>query len=391
MTSNEKSALLCVDDEPLVLEGLTLHLRRAFALTTATSGASGLELLNTKGPFAIVMSDMRMPGMSGAEFLAKVREGWPDTVRVLLTGQSDLQSAIAAVNDGQIFRFLTKPCPPDVLLGALGAAAKQHELIISERVLLEQTLHGSIKTLTDILSLANPSAFGRASRAKAFMGQLLAEMHKPKDWVCEVAAMLSQIGSVTIPADVLDRMYDGSQLTPEESAMTARLPAVAVQLLGSIPRLDGVREILAHMEDLYEPSKPGQTKRGEALPWGARALKIIMDYLALEARLGTGQEAIETMRSRKGFYDPAMLGAFAEVAARFVSTVEVRHVVVRDLKQGMILRDNLYAKNGMLLVTKGNEVTPGLIERIANFSRKMGVREPIPVTVPAHSPPTKTD
>jgi response regulator RpfG family c-di-GMP phosphodiesterase len=391
MTSNAKPALLAVDDEPLVLEGLTLHLRRAFTLTTATSGPAGLELLKSKGPFAIVMSDMRMPGMSGAEFLAKVREGWPDTVRVLLTGQSDLPSAIAAVNEGQIFRFLTKPCPPDVLLGALGAASKQHELITSERVLLEQTLHGSIKTLTDILSLANPVAFGRANRAKSFMVQLLAETRRPSDWVGEVAAMLSQIGCVTIPADTLDRMYDGSQLTAEEATMASRLPAVAVQLLGSIPRLEGVRDILAHMDDHYEPSKPGQSKRGEAIPWGARALKMILDYLVLEARLGTGAEALDTMRARKGWYDPAMLTAFAEVAARSASTIEVRHVVVRELKQGMILRENLFTKNGMLLVTKGNEVTPGLIERIANFSRKMGVREPISVTIPAAPAPPKSE
>jgi response regulator RpfG family c-di-GMP phosphodiesterase len=390
MTSNAKPALLCVDDEPLVLEGLTLHLRRGFTLTTATSGAAGLEVIKSKGPFAIVMSDMRMPGMSGAEFLSKVREGWPNTVRVLLTGQSDLPSAIAAVNDGQIFRFLTKPCPPDVLLGALAAAAKQHELITGERVLLEQTLHGSIKALTDILSLANPSAFGRANRAKVFMGLVLAEMQRPSDWVCDVAAMLSQIGSVTIPAETLERLYDGSQLTPEEVAMTARLPAVAVQLLGAIPRLDGVRDILGHMDDQYEPSKPGQAKRGEAIPWGARALKVILDYLTLEARLGTGTEALETMRTRKGWYDPAILTPFVEVAARSVSTVEVRHVVVRELKQGMILRENLFTKNGMLLVTKGNEVTQGLIERIANFSRKMGVREPISVTVPSAASAAKT-
>src|SRR5690349_20120797 len=179
MTSNAKPALLCVDDEPLVLEGLTLHLRRAFTVTTATSGAAGLEILKDKGPFAVVMSDMRMPGMNGAEFLSKVREQWPDTVRVLLTGQSDLQSAVAAVNDGQIFRFLTKPCPPELLLGALGAASRQHDLLIGERVLLEQTLHGSIKMLTDVLSLANPVAFGRANRAKRLMGLLLAEVQRP--------------------------------------------------------------------------------------------------------------------------------------------------------------------------------------------------------------------
>ncbi|HMI83393.1 MAG TPA: HD domain-containing phosphohydrolase [Polyangiaceae bacterium] len=383
MTPNAKPALLCVDDEPLVLEGLTLHLRRGFTVTTATSGAAGLEILKGKGPFAIVMSDMRMPGMSGAEFLSKVREGWSDTVRILLTGQSDLPSAIAAVNDGQVFRFLTKPCPPEILLGALSAAAKQHDLVSSERVLLEQTLHGSVKALTDVLGLANPVAFGRANRAKVFMAQLLAEMQRPSDWICDVAAMLSQIGCVTIPAETLERMYDGSQLTPEEAAMAARLPAVAVQLLGSIPRLEGVRDILAHMDDHYEPTKAGQTKRGEAIPWGARALKVILDYLTLEARLGTGAEALDTMRARKGWYDAAIFAPFAEIAARSISNVEVRHVVVRELRQGMILRDNLFTKTGMLLVTKGNEVTPGLIERIANFSRKMGVREPISVTVPA--------
>jgi response regulator RpfG family c-di-GMP phosphodiesterase len=386
MTPNAKPALLCVDDEPLVLEGLALHLRRSFALTTATSGAAGLEILKEKGPFAVVMSDMRMPGMSGAEFLSKVREQWPNTVRVLLTGQSDLQSTVAAVNEGQIFRFLTKPCPPDVLLGALSGAAKQHELLQGERVLLEQTLHGSIKALTDILALANPVAFGRANRAKALMAQLMTEIKKPSDWQCDVAAMLSQIGSVTIPAETLDRMYDGSQLTPEETAMAARLPAVAVQLLGSIPRLEGVREILTHMDDHYEPSKAGQPKRGEAIPWGARALKIILDYLTLEARLGTGAQALEAMLARKGWYDTAMLRSFVEVANRSTSNVEIRHVVVRELRQGMILRDNLFTKNGMLLVTKGNEVTSGLIERIANFSRKMGVREPISVTVPVSAP-----
>ena len=123
-----------------------------------------------------------------------------------------------------------------------------------------------------------------------------------------------------------------------------------------------------------------------ALPWGSRALKIILDYLTLEARLGTGAQALDTMRTRKGWYDPLLLPPFAEVAARSASVVEVRHVVARELKHGMILRENLFTKNGMLLVTKGNEVTPGLLERIANFSRKMGVREPISVTIPATRP-----
>src|SRR5581483_749570 len=140
----------CVDDEPAVLEGLMLHLRRRFAVCTAPSGAAGSEAVRGKGPFACVMSDMRMPGMSGAEFLKQVRYLAPDTVRVLLTGQADMSAAVSAVNEGQIFRFLTKPCPPPSLLGALEAAVGQHALITAERELLEQTLRGTVKMLGDV-------------------------------------------------------------------------------------------------------------------------------------------------------------------------------------------------------------------------------------------------
>jgi DNA-binding NtrC family response regulator len=112
MSATERTKILCVDDEPRVLEGLALHLGRIFEMVTATSGREGLEVLAGQGPFTVVLSDMRMPGMDGAAFLSKVRQAAPDTTRMLLTGDTDLQAAIAAVNEGQIFRFLTKPCAP---------------------------------------------------------------------------------------------------------------------------------------------------------------------------------------------------------------------------------------------------------------------------------------
>jgi len=156
--------ILCVDDEPLILEGLTRQLRRNYQVKTAVGGEAALAVLEKESPFAVVISDMRMPGMNGAEFLKRSLKGWPDTVRMLLTGQTELDAAISAVNEGNIFRFLTKPCAPDALTSALTAAVNQYRLVTTERVLLEQTLHGSIKTLTDILALAQPTAFGRATR-----------------------------------------------------------------------------------------------------------------------------------------------------------------------------------------------------------------------------------
>jgi response regulator RpfG family c-di-GMP phosphodiesterase len=380
MSAAPNPKILCVDDEPLVLEGLTLHLRRAFRLFTAPSGAAGLEVLAKESDCSVVVSDMRMPQMSGAQFLAKVRELHPNSVRVLLTGQSDLESAIAAVNEGQIFRFLTKPCPPNVLLSALGSAVRQHELIMAERVLLEQTLRGCVKTLTDVLSITNPTAFGRASRAKQYMTQLLSYINRRDDWQSEVSAMLSQIGCVTLPGDVLERMYEGQPLTEDEASMAAGLPAVAERLLAHIPRLEGVREILLHMDDHFE-AKPGQSLKGESIPWGARALKVVLDFTGLEWQLGGSAPALDMMRGRSGWYDPGIFVAFAALQGNAASGVEVRSVSVRELREGMILHQNLTTRTGMLVMAKGHEITESSIERIANFSKRVGVREPIPVVV----------
>src|SRR5437868_1164007 len=147
MQTEGRPKILCVDDEPNILAGLALHLERRYEVATATSGAAGLEYLERDGSTAVVLSDMRMPEMDGAAFLSQVRQLRPDSVRLLLTGQTDIAAAIAAINQGQIFRFLSKPCPPDILMDAVKAAVEQHRLVTSERVLLEQTLRGSIKTL----------------------------------------------------------------------------------------------------------------------------------------------------------------------------------------------------------------------------------------------------
>ncbi|MYL84064.1 response regulator [Desulfovibrio aerotolerans] len=111
--------ILLVDDEQYVLDALKITLRREFDPYTALGGAEGLELIERDGPFAVVVSDYKMPGMNGVEFLERLRKLAPDCVRVILTGHGDLNAAIAAVNQGEIFRFLTKPCPTSVLCEVL--------------------------------------------------------------------------------------------------------------------------------------------------------------------------------------------------------------------------------------------------------------------------------
>lgn len=132
--------ILCVDDEPQVLAGLETLLGRRYDVRTATSGPMALQEIMNGGPFTVIVSDYRMPGMDGAEFLAEVRKATPDSLRILLTGQASLDGAIAAVNSGNVFRFLTKPCAPADLLGALEDAVDQARLVSTDRDLLERKL-----------------------------------------------------------------------------------------------------------------------------------------------------------------------------------------------------------------------------------------------------------
>jgi C4-dicarboxylate-specific signal transduction histidine kinase len=137
MNPIERPKILFVDDEPSILEGLAIHARRKFQVSTATSGAEGLQRLKKEGPFAIVVSDMRMPEMDGSAFLREVRLNAPDTIRMLLTGYADLESAMNVVNEGYVFRFLTKPCDPGSLHKAFDSALEQRRLASADKLLLE--------------------------------------------------------------------------------------------------------------------------------------------------------------------------------------------------------------------------------------------------------------
>ena len=379
MPTSEKVSVLCVDDEPNVLEGISLHLRRRFEVATATSGSAALELLKRSGSIAVVLSDMRMPGMDGATFLSHARLLVPDTVRILLTGQTDMNTAVSAVNDGQIFRFLTKPCAPATLISAVDAAVEFNRLIVSERVLLNQTLHGSIKALTEVLALTNPTAFGRATRVKQHVSALADKLGFQERWQLEVAAMLSQIGSIVLPPETVERVYYGQPLSEAESAMVARMPNVVEQLLGNIPRLEVVRAILAHREKPFAQTDLAYGDSETRLAArGALMLGVACDFEELIARGMAVALALDTLRGRKGRYDPTVLEALAAVRGSTSARVEVRELPISALRVGMVCAEDVKLRNGTLVVGSGFEITASFIERIRNFAPG-SVKEPVRV------------
>lgn len=168
-----KPRILCVDDEPEVLHGLQMHLRSRFEVITACGGLEALQYLWELGAdsFAAVLSDMRMPGMDGSTLLSHVRRMSPDTTRVMLTGYSEMRSAIAAINDGNVFRFLIKPCDPSVVAQTMVDAVDHYRLVVQDRDFMVSKLHALSTRLRSAERLA---AVGTLAGAMAEELNLLA-------------------------------------------------------------------------------------------------------------------------------------------------------------------------------------------------------------------------
>jgi response regulator RpfG family c-di-GMP phosphodiesterase len=371
--SAARPRLLCVDDEPMVLEALRDVLRRSFDVRIQSNPVEALAMLRRepKG-YAVVLSDMRMPEMPGSVFLREARRCAPTAVRMLLTGYADSAAAAQAVNDGQIFRFLTKPCEPAELKRACAGALAKHRMEVAERELLEQTLHGAIKALTEVLSLASPAVFGRSARLKELTGSLARAAGSGDAWEIEVASMLVNLGAVTLPETTAEKLHTGVALTAEEVGMAARVPHITGRILASIPRLEGVREIIALHTRRYD-SGP--------LPEGARMLRIAADYVTLENEDAEAFLALETMRGRDGVYDPELLETFARSVGVRTHSLNIAEVRLAGLEAGMRLVHDARASDGRLLIARGNVVTAELLERLGNFPPGQ-VNEPLRVVVP---------
>jgi response regulator RpfG family c-di-GMP phosphodiesterase len=331
-----------------------------------------------------------MPEMNGAAFLAAVRDAAPDSTRMLLTGQADLGGAAAVVNEGGVFRFLLKPVGPETLIAALQAGVEQYRLVLAERQLLEQTLHGSVKALTEVLSLASPMAFARATRLRQLTGVVFEDRDEPVPWQVDLAVMLSQVGAISLPDSVLERMESGQPLDPTEQAMVDRLPALAEQVLAGIPRLDEVRAAIHWQVCRYSDraSAPGMPAR-DTLPLGARVLRIVTDYDALVTGGRASQDAIRLMQERPGLYDPSLLDALARGVVSLENS-QLRELAIHELLIGMVLAKDVFTRSGVKLIPAGHEITSSLLERVRNFSSMAaGVRQPITVRVPARREPAR--
>ena len=384
--------ILFVDDDPNLLAALQRILRKEFRIDTAVGGAAALALLDGRPPYAVVVADMQMPDMSGVEFLMELETAAPETVRIMLTGNADQKTARDAVNQGHIFRFLTKPCPQEELIPTLHAGLRQYQLVTAEREVLEKTLNGSARMLSDILATHDAPSFGKSQRLIEYMLAMANHLQLKQTWDLELAAMLSQIGYVTIPQAVLARSRSGVLLSGPELDMVKRIPQIGHDLLCHIPRLESAAAVVLYQNKNFDGTGfPVDDIAGESIPIGARILRVLQDLIAHESTKISKAKALEVMTQCRGRYDPVVLEAVASVFDIYLERATpaeptTLQVGIKDLRVGCILTAAVLTRDGVLIVPAGAEISPMLMEKLRNFANLRDLEEPMWVR-----PPTDKD
>ena len=376
--------ILLVDDEQSVLEAFHRQLHKIFNIETATSGHDGLKKIADSGPFAVIISDMRMPVMDGITFLMEVHKAAPESVRMMLTGNADQKTAIDAINRGAIFRFLTKPCSTENLTRAIHAGLEQYHLITAEKELLEKTLKGSINILTDILSLAYPIAFSQSMRLRKYAIQIAQQLNLFGAWQYEIAAMLSSVGFINMPTESIERYMAGATLSREEKEMVAAIPETTGMLLANIPRLSIVASMITQRDMPYTaPLDFTSKEHNEMTRIGAKILKVITDFDILLLQNKQPEDAIKIMARHSTVYDSTILDALTVIELPRKELVS-RCVKIDELQKGMSIEDDIYNARGFLIIPKGYEVNEMTAERLKNFLLNQGRSDTIRVVMSAY-------
>ena len=369
MTNTEQPLprVLCVDDEAHVVQALLLHLRKDYDVSTALSGDEALERLEQMGGAAVVISDMRMPGMNGATLLNNVMHLYPDASRIMLTGETGRDAAISAVNavnHGHVLQFLTKPCTPEALKAAVALGVAKYRLANTERAILKETLNGCLQIFMEILALTNPAAFGRASRLNRLATEFAATLGYEDDWQLQAATLLSQLGYWSLPGELLEKTHGADKLTPREAIASADAPHVAISLLKRVPRLQPVMEILTALDWTDEKvARLGDGTLGRC----TRILGLVLDYDTVVTRGHSLEIALRTLRSRSVRFGADLIERFAAHVSAEQNVGELRMVALHAVTPGMIIVQDVRTQAGTLVIPPGFEVTEVFLQRARTF------------------------
>ncbi|MFZ3082187.1 HD domain-containing phosphohydrolase [Rhodoferax ferrireducens] len=419
--------ILCVDDEPNILSALKRLFRgKGWRVLSAEGGQAALALLETQ-TVDLVISDMRMPEMDGAQFLAQVRVRWPDTVRLLLTGHSDINAIIDAVNRGEIYRYITKPWDDNDIvlivrqalerqalehekkrlealtkrqneeLKALNASleakveARTTELRIANESLqdanerLKSSFVTSIKVFSTLMEMRGGNLAGHSRRVADLARRMASKLELDSKLVQDifVAGLLHEIGKVGFADELLNTPV--AMMKPEQLDAYRKHTVQAEQLLLPLAELRAASDIITAQFERFDGSGFPAQLAGPNIPIGTRILSLASDYDNMQigtlthSRLKPEEAKILIIHSSGQRYDPQVVSAFLEVlsgAARQAAGKEnfaEMTVNACDLKAGMVLARDLITPSGLLMLSAEHVLDQRMIGKIITFEKSGGM------------------
>ncbi len=358
--------ILLVDSDAQVLEDLSAALGQHYPLVTAASGKAALQAMAGGDPVAVLVCNLELPDMDGAALLARVGELSPQTVRMAVSPRAEYKLALKAVNQGKAVKVLGRPLTPQSVAAALAEGLTLYQAYVREKELFRDTLQGTVKVLVDILGLVSPHAIGRSKRIKdraMLLGRMLGA--KPA-WQLDLAVTLSHVGCVALPKQIVAKLENGEDFTPEERRQFDLHPRIAARLLHNIARMANVAQIILNQN----------RKASENPPLESRILKAVLDLDHLERKGAPSAKALAAMRQRQGAYDPKVLDALAAYLKQ-CSEEAGREVPLDQLEEGMVLAQDLLGNDGVKLLLKGQAVSKASLMRLKMFAEELGVAGPV--------------
>lgn len=413
-SAETKPTLLLVDDEPNILSALQRLFRPlGYRILTAPGGAEGLALLERE-QIDLIISDMRMPHMDGAEFLEQAAQRWPQVVRILLTGYADLGSAVAAVNKGNIYRYLSKPWEDNDIkitvqqalekkflearVAEQNAQLKDLNANLERRVAsqtaeirqvlgqleitydeLKKSFLTSMRVFANLIELREGSLSGHARKVADNARALAQRLGMNDAEVQQVlyAGLLHDIGKIGLPDAILAKPH--TALTKGECDLVDRHPVTGQAALLAVEPLQDAAVLIRHHHERFDGQGFPDGLSGEAIPLGARILTVANEYDALQRgtlvseKLSPAEARSFLMQNRGLRYDPHVVGAFMAMLdeAASVRLPDAREITLSTdaLKPGMVLARDLLSGQGMLLLPKGRELNALTIGKIRLYER----------------------
>lgn len=352
---------LLVDDVANVLASFRRNLRGQLAFDVADSGKAALEMMS-ETEYAVLVTDMQMPEMDGLTLLKEVKKRFPDVVRIMLTGNNDQQTAVNAVNEGDVFRFITKPCSVDELRRVITSGFRQHQLLVSEKVLLNDTVSGVVNVLSEVIGLINPNMVTRNVQLKNYMTQLVRQMRLKPTWTFEPMVELSRLGAILSPSIDADRDKSAS-LSQAEAELMEQHAGLAYDLLAQIPRFESIARSILYQDKCFDGQGfPLDDVKGEGIPMGSRMLKVVNDFLDLKESQLSATEAIKQMKSETAKYDKKVLDAFTSLLFQQHETLQI---ALDEIDVGMVVAEPVMTLSGKRLAQSGQVITASFRQLVA--------------------------